>query len=445
MDQGRGAPSSHSQNVRTFVTCVAEALLHFRRVRIYEERSMLPDRRPMKSTLRKVAVTAAALVFGLVPGHTPLQAQSAPPVLPQCVPPPNPAASDHWPVAVADSLGSTIGPRTFTGAALLANDSGPSLLTIVRVGPTTANGGTITGTDPYVYTPAGTFAGADAFSYVITDATGETTMGIVRFTAAIDTVAPTVSLASPGATVSGNVPLTATATDNVGVAGVKFFDGATQIGSEITSGAFATIWNSTTVPDGSSHTLTAVARDAAGNTRTSNAVTVTVNNAPPPPPPPPPPPSALTLAANVSVDGAGPITTAGISVAPGTVLVALASSDGPSAGTNTQSLTISGGGLSWTRLQRAVVQRGDAEIWTATAGSSIASLAVTSTQAVATVGGVAVNQALTVLGFTGSTGVGASNKASGASGAPRVSLATQSAGSLVYGVGVDFDHATART
>jgi PASTA domain/Bacterial Ig domain/Cadherin-like domain len=400
---------------------------------------MLPDRHPTKSSLRKAAITAAALVLGLLPGSS-LRAQSAPPPLPQCVPPPNPFAADHWPRAGTDLLGSTTGPRTFSGATLLANDTGPSSLSIVMVGPATAKGGVITGSDPYVYTPAGTFTGDDSFPYVITDLEGETTMGIVRISVVLDAIAPTITLASPGSPVSGNVPLSATAADNVGVAGVKFFDGATLIGSEITSGAFSIVWNTTLVADGS-HTLTAVARDAAGNTTTSNAVTVLVNNAPPPPPP-----AALTLAASASADGVGAITTAAIGITtPGTVLVALASSDGPPAGTNTQSLTISGGGLSWTRLQRAVTQRGDAEIWTATAAAPIASLSVTSTQAVATLNGVAVNQSLTVLAFTGSAGIGASSKASGASGAPRVSLVTQSAGSLVYGVGIDFDQAIART
>jgi hypothetical protein len=39
-------------------------------------------------------------------------------------------------------------------------------------------------------------------------------------------------------------------------------------------------WNTTTASNGS-HTLTAVARDAAGNTAASSAVTVTVDNVPP--------------------------------------------------------------------------------------------------------------------------------------------------------------------
>ena len=90
---------------------------------------------------------------------------------------------------------------------LLANDTGPSALSMRSVGPTTAKGGTVTGTDPYVYTPPPGFTGTDFFPYVMYDAEGEATMGIVRITVAVDNIAPTVSLASPGATVSGNVPL----------------------------------------------------------------------------------------------------------------------------------------------------------------------------------------------------------------------------------------------
>src|SRR4051812_10875400 len=185
---------------------------------------MLPDRCPTKSTLHKVAAMTAALLFGVLPG-LPLQAQTTPPVLGQCVPAPDPAAPDHWPHAGTDALGSTIGPRTFSGATLLANDSGTSVLTIRRVGPMSAAGGTITGSDPYTYTPPPSYSGNDSFSYVIADLGGEATMGIIRISVALDTAAPAISLASPGVTVSGNVPLTATATDNVGVAGVTFFDG----------------------------------------------------------------------------------------------------------------------------------------------------------------------------------------------------------------------------
>jgi len=64
---------------------------------------------------------------------------------------------------------------------------------------------------------------------------------------------------------------------------VQFFvDGAAQ-GAEDTSAPYATAWNTTTVANGT-HTLTARARDAAGNATTSAAVAVTVSNADTTPP-----------------------------------------------------------------------------------------------------------------------------------------------------------------
>jgi hypothetical protein len=99
---------------------------------------------------------------------------------------------------------------------------------------------------------------------------------------ATDTTPPSVSMTAPGngATVSGSVTVSATASDNVGVAGVQFkLDGAT-LGSEDTTAPYAITWDTTTTANGT-HTLTATARDAAGNTATSTAVTVTVNNPPP--------------------------------------------------------------------------------------------------------------------------------------------------------------------
>src|SRR2546429_82973 len=106
-----------------------------------------------------------------------------------------------------------------------------------------------------------------------------------------DTTPPTVSITSPanGETISGTVPVRASASDNVGVMGVQFFRDGTALGAEDTTAPYSVSWNTTTVSDGS-HTLTAVARDAAGNRSPVSApVTVTVANGPPPPPPPPPP------------------------------------------------------------------------------------------------------------------------------------------------------------
>jgi hypothetical protein len=94
-----------------------------------------------------------------------------------------------------------------------------------------------------------------------------------------DSQPPTVSLTAPanGATVSGTVAVSATASDNVGVVGVQFkLDGA-NLSSEDTSSPYSINWDTTTASNGS-HTLTATARDAAGNTTTSTSRTVTVSN-----------------------------------------------------------------------------------------------------------------------------------------------------------------------
>jgi len=95
----------------------------------------------------------------------------------------------------------------------------------------------------------------------------------------VDTQPPMVSLTAPAnnATVSGSVSVTANASDDVGVVGVQFkLDGA-NLGAEDTTAPYSVTWATTSATNGT-HTLTAVARDAAGHTTTSAAVTVTVNN-----------------------------------------------------------------------------------------------------------------------------------------------------------------------
>jgi hypothetical protein len=97
-----------------------------------------------------------------------------------------------------------------------------------------------------------------------------------------DTTSPTVSMTIPahGATIFGtNTPISATASDNIGVIGVQFKLNNSNLGAEDTASPYSISWDSTTVANGN-YTLTAVARDAAGNTRVASAVTVTVSNAP---------------------------------------------------------------------------------------------------------------------------------------------------------------------
>ena len=114
------------------------------------------------------------------------------------------------------------------------------------------------------------------------DAAGNIATSTVTVT--VDNTAPTVSLTAPTAgTVSGTVTLAATASDNVGVAGVQFLVDGTLRWARTPPGTpppdYGVSWNTTTATNGT-HRLTAVARDAAGNTATSTPVDVTVANAP---------------------------------------------------------------------------------------------------------------------------------------------------------------------
>ena len=98
-----------------------------------------------------------------------------------------------------------------------------------------------------------------------------------------DTTAPTVTLTAPSAgTVSGTVTVSASASDNVGVTGVQFRLQGANLGPDDTTNPYSTSWDTTTVANGS-YTLTAIARDAAGNTKTAAPLTVTVSNTSTPP------------------------------------------------------------------------------------------------------------------------------------------------------------------
>jgi beta-lactam-binding protein with PASTA domain len=525
---------------------------------------MYLNRRPKQSSARGIAALGTALLVGALGVPFAVQAQDPPAPfttpLPMCYAPPGP---DTWPQAVIDTLGSTAGvPVAFSGAGLTANDSGASV-SVRSVASSSSKGGTITGSGPYTYTPLPGYIGGDVFTYEIGDAADQRTVGLVKIAVTRDVVLPTVSISAPlGGIVAGNVVVRASASDNVAVAGVSFYDGAAPIGSEVGAEPFEAVWNTTLTSEGS-HVLKAVARDVAGNTTTASvavdvrnnttalvpgvvgqaqaaavaAITgagltadiTNVNSASAPigsvVSQNPTGGNTVAIGSSVAVSVAigalvpgvvgstqaaataaitsagllmGPVTTAnsataagsvisqsliaGTSVAPGTamslvvslgpaaapavptvdkmvfsqgagrrttpafstaipgeMLVAFASSDGP-ASTDSQSLTISGAGLTWTRVQRSATRFGVSEIWKASAPSVLTNVTVSSTQAIA-----GVHQSLTVIAFTGVGGIGASNAAGAISGAPTVSLVTQAAGSLVYAAGNDWDRAVART
>ena len=111
----------------------------------------------------------------------------------------------------------------------------------------------------------------------LTDAIGNTDSTPASRTWSIDTSAPTgVAITAPtsGASVTGQVTISASASDNIGVAQVDFYvDG--QLRSSDTSAPFSISWNTNPVSK-TTHTLYVRATDAAGNTTQSATITVTV-------------------------------------------------------------------------------------------------------------------------------------------------------------------------
>jgi len=154
---------------------------------------------------------------------------------------------------------------------------------------------------------------------------------------------------------------------------------------------------------------------------------------------------SITSDVNVSQDGASASTTI---VSPvfttssgNEQLLAFIATDYLS-GTNTIVKSVTGGGLTWTLIQRANAQSGSAEIWGAFSSSTLTGVSITATLS------QKVIASITVMSFAGvnTTGaIGAVSSKSAASGAPTASLVTTGANSLVIGVGNDFDNATVRT
>src|SRR3989441_808225 len=158
-----------------------------------------------------------------------------------------------------------------------------------------------------------------------------------------DTTPPTVSITAPaaGATVAGTVTVSASATDNVGVVGVQFqLDGA-NLGAEVTSAPYPLSWNTATASNGL-HTLTAVARDAAGNTATAVAISVTVVSAPTITSftPTSGPVGTTVTISGTTFTGATAVTFDGVSAAPFTVTSATAIQDTVPTGATTGPLSV---------------------------------------------------------------------------------------------------------
>lgn len=95
-----------------------------------------------------------------------------------------------------------------------------------------------------------------------------------------DSTDPTVTIASPldGSTLVGSVQIQASASDDVGVVGVQFLLEGAPLGIEDLVAPFEFLWN-TRLESNGPYALSAIVRDAAGNTAFAPEVIVQVENA----------------------------------------------------------------------------------------------------------------------------------------------------------------------
>jgi hypothetical protein len=118
------------------------------------------------------------------------------------------------------------------------------------------------------------------FRVVSTDSSNNTaTSADATLTTAANSTPPTVSITAPanGATVSASVSVLATASGSNGITSVQFLLDGANLGAAVSVAPYATSWDTTQVANGQ-HVLAAVAKDSAGNSTISAAVTVNVNN-----------------------------------------------------------------------------------------------------------------------------------------------------------------------
>ena len=195
------------------------------------------------------------------------------------------AATDTTPptIAVTSPANGTVLPTTGT-VTLTASASDNVAVTAVQFVIDGTNFGPSISSAPYStgWDLSKVATGSHTITAVAQDAAGNlgfATAVSVTVSSSADTTPPTVSITAPtaGATASGVILVTASASDNKGVSYVQFFVDGNALGQQVLTSPYSTQWNTASVANGT-HSLTALASDAAGNTTTSASVTVTVSN-----------------------------------------------------------------------------------------------------------------------------------------------------------------------
>lgn len=195
-----------------------------------------------------------------------------------------PTPSDTSPPSMPEGLYASIGPGAVAlGWSASRDDVGVSRYNVHRsqtAGFVPSDANRIARTPATTYTDSGLAAGTYYYRVIAEDAVGNLSAASAELAANVPPDRPpsaSISAPSQGATVRGSVAVSAAAGDDVGVAGVQFRLDGSNLGTEDVSAPYSVSWNTASAADGT-HTLTAVARDTAGQTTTSGSVTVTVAN-----------------------------------------------------------------------------------------------------------------------------------------------------------------------
>jgi Leucine-rich repeat (LRR) protein len=184
---------------------------------------------------------------------------------------------------------SSLNPSTMTAGAaafsLTVNGTGFASISTVRWNGASLPTTFVSATQLTASVAASLVAMADTATVTVVSGTLASNGVSFSITAPIDTSPPTVTITSPinGSTVTGVITVLATATDNVGIVGVQFLVDGTTFGEVTTAPYRVTI--DTPLTSGT-HTLSATARDAAGNRSTGTvtisfqSVSLTITNLP---------------------------------------------------------------------------------------------------------------------------------------------------------------------
>ena len=157
----------------------------------------------------------------------------------------------------------------------------------------------------------------------------------------------------------------------------------------------------------------------------------------------------VAIQASVASDANSPSTTVSSplfsTAVKNELLLAFISTDA-TGGTNVTVTGVSGGGLTWALVKRTNQESGTSEIWRAFGPAVLSNVRVTATLSKSVVSSITVStfSGVAASGTNGSGAIGAVASGYASSGAPHATLVTSQNGSLVVGVGNDYDNAISR-